>query len=154
MKKNIFACLIMLMTFVSLNAKELNSTQLQLRSSINSFLREEGFMPEYDSDGDIKFKKEGRTYFVIVSSVDTNPLFVTISHGYNYDDTYTYAAVKSAVKEINSYKGIKLKTFDSSYSFCAEMYLSSAEHFKYTFYKYMKNISFAESELETIVKGE
>lgn len=153
MKKNIIACLIMLMSFMALNAKDFNSAQLQLRSSINSFLREEGFMPEYDSDGDIKFKKEGKTYYVIVSDVDTNPLYISISHLYSYDEVYTYAAVKNAVKEINQYKGIKLKTYDSTYSFAAEMYLHSADQFRYTFYKYMKNIAYAEDELETIVKG-
>ena len=35
-----------------------NSEQLALRTDLFNFLMEEGFMPELDSDGDIKFKSE------------------------------------------------------------------------------------------------
>ena len=55
--------LIIAISSTALAQKKFNSEQLQLRSSIELFLREEGFMPEIDSDGDIKFKKEGEPYF-------------------------------------------------------------------------------------------
>ena len=48
-------------------ADDLTSSQLKLRNEIKAFLQEEGFMPEIDSDGDIKFKKEGSTYIGEVS---------------------------------------------------------------------------------------
>lgn len=34
------------------------------------YLREEGYVPNIDGDGDIVFKREGRTYFVMLSDDD------------------------------------------------------------------------------------
>ena len=34
------------------------------------FLTEEGYKPTVDSDGDVRFKKEGMTYFISVHSND------------------------------------------------------------------------------------
>lgn len=41
-----------------------------VQSSIMSFLRNEGYAPSYDPDGDIEFKLQGDTYYVIVKDVD------------------------------------------------------------------------------------
>lgn len=56
----------------------LNSEQLALRTDLFNFLKEEGFMPELDSDGDIKFKSEGQPYYIRVSKTDENPMYVVL----------------------------------------------------------------------------
>ena len=62
----------------NVSARDLNSEQLALRNEIMSFLKEEGYMPEIDSDGDIKFKSEGNDFYVTVSATDENPMYVTL----------------------------------------------------------------------------
>ena len=39
------------------------------QSSIMSFLREEGYSPSYDDDGDLQFRVQGNIYYVIVREV-------------------------------------------------------------------------------------
>ena len=53
---------------ISLFAEDnkLTSEQQALRSDILSFLKEEGFMPEIDTDDDIKFKSEGLSYYITI----------------------------------------------------------------------------------------
>ena len=42
------------------------------------YLREEGYRPELDADGDVKFKHEGRTYYLLVEEED-RPYFRLIA---------------------------------------------------------------------------
>jgi len=51
-------------------------TKEQIRAIYMAALKTEGYAPEVDKDGDIKFKKEGRTYYVAVW--EETPLFVEI----------------------------------------------------------------------------
>ena len=58
--------LTLLLVFCSICALQAQNVQ----SSIMSFLRNEGYSPSYDSDGDIQFKVQGDLYYVIVKEVD------------------------------------------------------------------------------------
>lgn len=53
--------------------------QNQVKADIMSCLREEGYAPAYDEDGDIKFKVQGTTYYAFVKEVE--------------DETYAYVEV-------------------------------------------------------------
>ena len=87
----------------NLSADELDADQLNLRGEIVQFLKEEGFVPSIDSDGDIKFKKEGRSYYIRVNPKDTSPMFVTISCFFNYEDIITKNRIEKASLELNNY---------------------------------------------------
>lgn len=132
-------------------AQELNTTQRKLRSDIILFLKEEGFMPELDSDGDIKFKKEGETYYISINSQDTSPMYLVMHKQYRYSDDGLFIKkyILKASNELNLYKAVKVLCFDSYYSFRAEMYLVNVEHFKYTFYKLLSQLANIENDLET-----
>lgn len=119
---------------------DLNSEQIALRRSILNFIREEGFSPEIDTDGDIEFKYEGRYYYVRVYSADVNPMFVNLFSSYNYPVDYSQETVLLATKELNMYKGVKLLCFEDAYSINAQMYLRDAELFKSSFYKLLLQI--------------
>lgn len=127
-------------------ADDLTSSQLKLRNEIKVFLQEEGFMPEIDSDGDIKFKKEGSTYYISVNSNDASPMYVSLSLGFNKPEGYSDEAIKIAANELNLYKGVKVICLDRSFSIRGEMYLVSSEAFKYSFYKLMSQISNVEDD--------
>ena len=142
---------ILLISLICLNsvfcyADELNASQKKLRNEIKAFLQEEGFMPEIDSDGDIKFKKEGSIYYISVNYKDTSPMFVSLSLGFNKPSGYSDEAIKIAANELNLYKGVKVICSSHSFSIRGEMYLVSSEAFKYSFYKLMSQISNVEDD--------
>ena len=122
------------------DSKDYSDEQLALRNEISIFLKEEGFMPEIDSDGDIKFKFEGRSYYVSISSVDENPMYVNLFIPFNNPDDYSADVVVLATKSLNYYKGVKVVCYDNSFKISAELYLRDADLFKESFYKLMSQI--------------
>ena len=147
MRKYLLLALIQLCALQTLMADDLNSAQLKLRSDIQTFLKEEGFMPEIDSDGDIKFKKEGFTYYVSVSSNDESPMYITLFCPFSYPDDITRETLFMASAELNKYKGVKVMCYDKSYNIQCNMYLTTAEPFKYAFYKMMSQIASAKDDV-------
>jgi hypothetical protein len=45
-------------------------TKKELAEIYRAHLAEEGYLPKLDNDGDIVFKREGRTYFILLSEND------------------------------------------------------------------------------------
>ena len=112
-----------------------NSEQLALRTDLFNFLKEEGFMPELDSDGDIKFKSEGQAYFISVSKTDENPMFVVLFRQFSNPDEYSAETIAMASTKLNFYKGVKVLCSDKSFRIGAELYVRNAEPVKSAFYK-------------------
>lgn len=117
------------------DGKELNSEQLRLRTDLFNFLKEEGFMPELDSDGDVKFKSEGAVYYFSVSDTDENPMFVSFFREFDLPDEYPVETLVMATRELNMYKGVKMVIFKNSFRICAELYVRNAEPVKAAFYQ-------------------
>lgn len=131
----LIATLLLFPTMTKAAEKDLNTEQKALRSEIFSFLKEEGFSPEIDSDGDIKFRSEGNSYFVTISAVDENPMYITLFMPFLNPDEYSSDAIVMATKALNKYKGVKVVCFDTSFRISAELYLRDSELFKESFYK-------------------
>lgn len=112
-----------------------NNEQLALRTDLFNFLKEEGFMPELDSDGDIKFKSEGQPYYISVSKTDENPMYVVLFRSFNNPDEYSAETIAMASTKLNFYKGVKVLCFDKSFRIGAELYVRNAEPVKSAFYK-------------------
>ena len=119
---------------------EYNSEQLALRTDLLNFLKEEGFVPELDSDGNIVFKSEGQRYNFYISKTDKNPMYVVLSKSYSNPDDYSVETIVMATKELNLYKGVKVICGEESFSVRAELYVREAEPVKSTFYKLMEMI--------------
>lgn len=135
-KRIIFSVLtLFLISVIPLRADGLNSDQIKLRSDVLSFLKQEGFMPEIDSDGDIKFKREGNTMYVSINEKDESPMFITLSRYFSYSDDITQYKIEQASIELNLYKGVKVIAFKSNYAIRGEMYVRDAQSFCKVFYK-------------------
>lgn len=128
-------------------AQELNEEQLHLRADLVNFLKVEGFMPEIDSDGEIKFKSEGTMYYIKVSPTDKDPMYVTIIRRFNYPQDYSPETLVMATKELNMYKGVKVLCFEESFQIRAELYVRNSEAVKSVLYKLLNNISNAVSDV-------
>ena len=123
-----------------------NREQLALRTDLFNFLKEEGFMPELDSDGDIKFKSEGQRYYMSVSKTDENPMYVVLFRLFNSPDEYSAETIAMASTKLNFYKGVKVLCFEKSFRIGAELYVRNAEPVKSAFYKLKEIIDSVKSD--------
>ena len=104
MKKNILLFVIALcMATVAMaqSGKSFNSSQLSLRNGITQFLKNEGFQPTLDDEGDIKFKYQGDVYFVTISESATSPMYIELQKYYSYNDNLNRSKIVVAASEIN-----------------------------------------------------
>ena len=153
MKKIFSILLLTFATILSVSADELNSEQKELRQDIFDYLRNNGYAPTIDDDGDIKFYHDDRKYFISIYASDEQPMYLTMSLGFNYSETYSKEAIKQQINEIDFYKAIKLIPFTRHYSFIADMYLTEAETFTNAFPKLLDQIKSAAEELVDLVEG-
>lgn len=64
--------------FAQKKGKELSDKDLQ--KMYMDYLTTEGYRPEVDSDGDVQFKEEGKTYFIDVSADDQEYFRVVLAN--------------------------------------------------------------------------
>ena len=149
MKKIVFCITIMVCFGCSIFAQSnnLTSSQLAIRNSIQSYLKSEGFQPEIDDDGDIKFKRQGDTYFVKVSATDENPMYVTLSKYYQYSDKISRTKLILFNSE-KSYKSCKIATPESQFIIRIEMFVNASSAFTSVFYRLLKVMD----DVETAIK--
>ena len=140
MKRYFFLLLAVTLAVGSYAAKNLNAQQSKLRSDMMTFLKEEGFMPEIDDDGDILFKREGKRWYISVSATDESPMYIALERWLGYDDEYSYERIANTLPTVNSYKGVKVRLNKEAYCLAAEMFVVNAEPMKYAFYKLASQI--------------
>lgn len=127
--------------------KSYNSGQQAIRDNIESFLKGEGFQPSIDSDGDIKFKRQGDVYFINVSDKDSSPYYVRLQKYFSYGEKWTKTKITLSAPEINQYKMIKLVTTDDSFYLDAQMFVNNASAFTGVFNRILSAMDAAEAEL-------
>ena len=138
----LFAC--------GVEANDLTPQQKAFQSTLSTFLKEEGFVPTIDSDDNsLNFKKEGVTYTIYI--VDSSPFFINFRREGFGTKNADMNAVYKACNEANKI-GKCVKTYlstEKSIIVAVEMYMHSAEEFKYTFYKNIKELDNAYNKLQS-----
>ncbi len=121
----------------SVNAQD-DDIKKRLTAEYLEFIKDEGYSPTIDSDGDIKFKIEGRTHFVVVYN-EESPQYVTfMTSGFQVggEDGYDYESSIIAANEVNRlYKAVKISVTDSSVGVKIAAPYANIEMFKLVFYK-------------------
>lgn len=154
MKRVLLFLSFILTIYISATAQnKFNEDQLNLRKDIEKFLREEGFMPEIDSDGDITFKKEGNKYYVIIDNRDTSPLYLSLSQFYNYNGKNDKLNISKNLETLNLKKGVKTLLYENHYTIQAEMYIVNAESFKYAFYKLIQQLEYLQNDVNKLLSN-
>ena len=143
----ILACMMMFTGSAFAQQKSLNVQQQNLRSSIMSFLRDEGYQPSIDDDGDIKFKRQGDIYYVIVSENDESPMYIRLAKYFEYGTKMTKQKVRESCEEINKYKMLKLSPLNNSFCMDIVLYVTNSQAFTAIFNKVIKIMEDAEEEL-------
>lgn len=68
------------------------------REVIMEYLREEGYVPKIDDDGDVMFKCEGRTYYVILDASDEQFYRLVFPNFWSIDDDAERSGVVAAAQ--------------------------------------------------------
>lgn len=146
MGKRIFLGLLAFMAVVSLYADELTPEQKAFRSSIMTFLREEGFVPSIDDDNSLTFKKEGVLYWIDVA--ENSPFYAELHRiGLKCNNANSNNILQACNETNKKVKCVKAIMGEGTLAFVIEQYCHSAEDFKYTFYKNIKELDNAYSTL-------
>ena len=142
MKKYKVVILVVLSLLIGCNAyaAELTAEQKRFRSSLQEFLKEEGFIPTIDDDDNsLNFKKEGTLYWILFGG--SNPFYIEFHRsGLKCEDVDKTLVLQSVNAANCKVRCVKAMFNDTSVSFAIEMYCHSAEEFKYVFYKCLKEL--------------
>ena len=104
-------------------------------------------MPEIDSDGDIKFKREGNTYYIRIDKANKSPMYLRLQSYYSYSDNLSKSKISAALPDLNLWKAVKVVMYESQFTVQADMFLTSSEAFKTVFYKLISIVSDVEDEV-------
>ncbi|MEK8016873.1 MAG: hypothetical protein VSS75_008390 [Candidatus Parabeggiatoa sp.] len=128
--------------------KRESNTQLQSKEQLQLmymlYLKREGYLPEIDSDGDIKFKKEGYTYLIDVRAQADDPQYFRIIRPnlWSIDNDIERLEVLVAADYVNSdIKVVKLYTVKDHVWATVEIFISNQEDFKTIFSRLMSVLS-------------
>ena len=122
-------------------------SQEKLKQDVLDFLREEGFAPSLDEDGDVKFKKEGDVHFVRIDEKDNSPFYLSMTRYLSMgDDGYDMSKAMLVTMEVNNYKTVKVRLYDSYITIRSEMFLQDISHFKAVFYRTISLMNMAMNE--------
>ncbi len=96
-----------------------------------SYLADEGFKPEIDSDGDIDFKFEGKTCCIIIDEKDPQFFTVTVPNIWKIESEIERRKVLAAVDYVNSEtKVVKAYTVKDNVRVCVELFVAKPEDYK------------------------
>ena len=98
------------------------------------FLAEEGYAPKFDDDGDVTFKAEGRTYFIVVSETDDEYFQLLFPNFWPIESEKERAqALLAASRATNNVKCAKVCQIKDNMVASIEAFYVPADGFKPTF---------------------
>lgn len=148
--------LYMLFSMVSISmfaASELNERQSAFRREILATLGKEGFNPDIDKDGDVKFKYDNATYYVSIDNRWTDPFMVTIYNVYDYSEDYSKEVMNNSISLVGRSKTVRLFCRTNSYMYQTEMFYSKPTLFKAVYKSVLEQHKNARAEVNKIVRS-
>jgi hypothetical protein len=139
-KKTVFsqlACPLALCAALTLGAGAASAqtyTKQQLQTTYSDFLATEGFRPELTQNGNVRFRREGRSYVIYVDADD--PTYFRLVLAFSADDKSPQARIRRLEGVNTASNEVKVvKAFldsDGDPTFAAEMFLVVPGDFKTT----------------------
>ena len=128
-------------------------TKEDLQNTYMEYLRQEGYVPTVDADGDIQFKVAGDVYFIILNETDLQ--FFQIYTGFKLDTVPEEAAINAANSSNRNSKVVKI-SFSSErkvISITAELLLNDPKDFIPIFSRAISLIRNAENNFMVQLKN-
>jgi hypothetical protein len=96
-----------------------------------SFLTDEGYKPEIDPDGDVKYKSEGKNLWIIIDPADPQYFRLAMLNVWKIESESERRKVLAAVDYANARtKVAKAYTVKDNVWVCIEMFVAKPEDFK------------------------
>jgi hypothetical protein len=124
----------------------------QRQNAYMAHIREEGYAPWIDEDGDIAFKREGFTYVVLRAEDDPTVLAVTLPNIMALNNDADRAKAADAISRANAETKVAkayLTRQNQRVSIAAEMYLENPDHFAALFKRMLGAIDTAREKLNS-----
>ena len=129
-------------------------TKEERAQSVESFLREEGYAPKRDSDGDIAFKFEGRYYVVVVDEAD--PMFFRLIFPNFWQIDSEEERAKASVAALEACRSTKVaKVFlvkDNTWA-SVELFLDPYDGYRAVFRRSLSALQTATQTFLTTMRG-
>lgn len=147
--KKLLLIMVAILAFSSRAYADLDSDALRFRSNLKSFLQEEGFSPYIDSeDESLCFKKEGTLFWIDFTG--PKPVYIQFHRAGSGTTDCDIPTILRIINDINrEYRCVKvcLSKNQETVTYSTECYSNSPEDFKYAFYKYLKALETAKTEM-------
>jgi hypothetical protein len=127
-----------------IQSEDNDSSMEQLQSMYLDYLKREGYFPEIDSDGDVRFKKEGIAYFIDVRSQqkDSEYFRIILAGFWSIDNEAERLMVLNTADQVNStVKVMKIYTVEDHTWAAVEIFVPKPEDFKKIFPRLMSVLS-------------
>jgi len=135
MKRKFLFCFIGIITFC-INSLNAQMTLPQLQAMYTNFLIEEGYKPSIDSDGDVVFKVEGKTFWIDIDEKDLESFRIVFSNFWEIESLAEKLKVYEVMNYINRTTKVA-KVFmspkEDDVSMDANIFVNKPEDFKYHF---------------------
>lgn len=132
---------------------EYTPEQRAFRSTVTDFLRNEGYAPTIDSDGDVAFKKEGAQYWIHIDGGGSESTsFYVEFHGPSLwlEDASKAISLMACNYVNNNKKCIKatLNSDNTRVLFTVELFCMEASDFTAVFYRYIDVLDAASDDVQ------
>lgn len=114
---------------VCMHGQTLTSGQRSAKNEIFRYLKNKVSNISEREYNEIVFTYNGTQFLIEISNSDENPLFATLSAGYNTPSSVSEQAMKEAIVKTNFIKGAKAYAGGGFLVFESEMYFKKAEDF-------------------------
>jgi hypothetical protein len=102
-----------------------------LQKMYMSYLSDEGYKPEIDPDGDIRYKAEGKTYCIIIDEKDPRYFRLVLANIWKIESEGERRKVLVAVDYSNAQTKVsKSYTLNDNVWVCVELFVTKPEDFK------------------------
>jgi len=119
--------------------EEMSKTELQ--EMYVDFLTEEGYKPSIDSDGDVVFKKEGRTYFIAVRESDLEYFTIVLPNFWEIENERERLQVLISADAANAKSKVaKVFTIKDNTWAAIEMFVNDPKDFEDLFARSLRAI--------------
>jgi hypothetical protein len=115
-------------------AQNTSDKKKELQRLYVGFLTDEGYKPEIDSDGDVRFKYEGKTYFIQVTEADPEFFRLVLANIWSIDSETERAQVMTALDYSNARSKVtKAHSVKDNVWVCVELFVADPADFKGVF---------------------
>jgi len=129
-------------------------TEISKLDLYRDYLTREGYRPSVDSDGDVVFKREGKTYLIIVDEKDKSFFRIILPNFWKIEDDNERLRILEACDYANSFSKVaKIHTVKDNVWAVVELFLAKPQDFEPVFERSCRALDHALSNFADKMKG-